>query len=140
MNADPDDVLRHEGTAGTAIVAIGVKNVGDATASETVLNVVFPAGTRIRWCGPRGEPEEGGEQVTPTEETITMLDGSESRAEYLRKSCPRVGRRSHLEAYVAVMFPIASASCPLRIKAEADETPDDCPEYRIDYTIGFEPR
>lgn len=142
VGADSDGVLRTDGTAvGAVRVSIGVKNVGDAAASETLVNVVFPRGLEVQWSGAQGEPVGPRQYPADTpDEVLRAPDGREYReTQYLSKTWERIGRRPHYVKFVTVPVggvpDTGEAIAPLRVRVEADELPDDEPEYVIDHAV-----
>jgi hypothetical protein len=96
VNADGDGVLRTDGShVGAARVSIGVKNVGEMAASQTLVNVVFPRGTRLQWSGAQGEDIGPERYPADTEdEVLRAPDGAEyTETQYLDSTWDRIGRR-----------------------------------------------
>ena len=84
-----------DGTAGTIIIEVGLRNYGERAAGATTVNVLFPERADVRWCGPRGEdmgPESN--RSIPSGETLDVANQTEPpRAWYLTKQSPRVSLR-----------------------------------------------
>jgi hypothetical protein len=138
---DDDDVIRSDGTGGTIIIEVILKNVGEREAGETVLNVIAPrflGGVGFRWSGPQGEPKEDASPPAPTPEELIDADGETYPAQYLAKVYPTVTRRNAYASFVALYVDFPSEGqrrVPLRISAAADELPEDEAERSEDLTI-----
>jgi hypothetical protein len=74
-----------EGTSGTALIEVGLKNTGDRPASFTVLNLIAPAWARpsLQWCGPLGQDLGEPSRSAPTPEKLTDPTGATTDAVYL---------------------------------------------------------
>lgn len=145
VGADSEGVFRTTGTGGTIRVSIGVQNTGEVAASETLVNVVFPRGTGVEWCGAQGEPV--GDRRYPADtpgEALHKPDGRElTETQYLADTWDRIGLRPHYVKFVKFMVNVpdaGEAAVPLRVRVEADELPDDQPEYVIDHMVRVGPR
>jgi hypothetical protein len=146
VDADEEGIRWTDANTTTQItrIAIGLKNIGDRPAGETLLNILVPEGLEYaRWSGPGGEEIPDGKQTAPTPELLQDADGEERIAsKHLGTTWRRIGMRSHYEKYVTlpVQLPpretgLQQGTVPVRIKVQADELPDDIDEYVIDYTV-----
>jgi hypothetical protein len=146
IDADEDGVRWTEPNTSTQItrIAIGVKNRGDRAAGETLVNVLVPESLEYaRWSGPNGEELPDGKQPAPTPERLSDRNGEPTvPSKSLSATWDRIGLRPNYEKYVTIpveLPPIESglrvATVPIRVKVEADELPEDVPEYVTDYTV-----
>jgi hypothetical protein len=124
-----------DGTAGTIVVEVGLKNYGERAAGATVVNVLFPERAELRWCGPRGEemdPESS--RRIPSGETFDVdYEAEPVRAWYLTKESPRVSLRGgHVTwvSFYAVPPEGGEVKMALRATASCDEMPDNQPDAR----------
>jgi hypothetical protein len=128
---DEDGVLRIDATTLQVRVEIGLKNVGNRAAGETVLNVVAPRYLmNFRWSGPLAE-ELAVAGPALTAEELTDDQGRVFVGQYLALILPSVTRRSHYARYFVFSIDVPRTgitSVPFRLTAEADELPDDEPE------------
>ena len=124
-------MIRTDDLTITVRVEIGLKNVGERAAQETVLNVIVPRVFRnFRWSGSRGEvlPEVRPPSIP---RRSTDAEGVVHVSHYLDKTIARVTRRTHYVTFVVLNVNVPRSgvkSVPVRVTAEADELPDDDPE------------
>ena len=126
-------VIRSDATVVAIRFKVGIKNVGNLAAGETVVNVLVPqALSEPRWCDPGGEEVEQRPTLAETSERLEGFDGTEYEARYLSKTLPRVGTKpSHVLYFIGdVQVPTEGrVEIPVRVKVQADEIPDDVEEY-----------
>jgi hypothetical protein len=142
-NAAVDGVVRTEGNHLSLRVEVGIDNVGDLAAGQTVINVMFPRWLDvIGWCGPNGqEIEPARASVAQTSEMLKAADGSEVEASYLTKTVERVGTKpGHVLNFMCfVDVPQEGRrEIPFRLKVQADEIPSDVDEYVLGLVVGVE--
>jgi hypothetical protein len=126
-----DGVIRVDATVACVTVEIGLRNVGERAAGETLVNAIAPRDLReFRWSGPHGEVRPDDSDPAETREELTDDDGRVYPGQYLDKELPRVTRRPYYVTWVTLMVEVPAQgvrSVPLRFTAEADELPDEEP-------------
>lgn len=142
-SADGDGVIRSEGSHLSLRVEIGIKNVGNLAAGETVVNVLVPRWLDVvGWCGPNGEElKPGRDSLAGTSERLEGFDGTEQEAKYLTTTLPRIGTKPGHVLNVMSFADIPSEGrleIAVRVKVQADEIPDDVEEYVKDAIVGVE--
>lgn len=125
------------------VIGIGIKNVGDKAAGETLINALYPAQIReARWSSPDGGDAEFKGTPLPAEDgdvVIDPTDGTEYQARYLARTISRIGTKPH--TLVHMKFPVDNmrmndeVRVPIRVKVQADEIPDDVVEYEETMTV-----
>jgi hypothetical protein len=129
--ADEDGVIRTGGTVIRMRIEILLKNEGERTAGETVVNVVASRGMGLRWSDPRGSELPDATAAAETPEQLTDAEGKVRPAEYLAVTLPKVTLRSWYAKFATLYFDVPAEgemSVPLRVTAQADELPDDIDE------------
>jgi hypothetical protein len=114
-----------EGGHGRVRVRLDIRNVGDRSASETLINVGAPPMTRnLRWCGPEGE------KVVVTDphfepDTPVRVQGVELHSVWLSKVLPRFGRKRSIVLYFEFDVDVPEGGFGFFIGARvyAEETP-----------------
>jgi hypothetical protein len=134
LQVDPDDpdVILVTGTSGSVTIALGFRNHGDARATETTLNVVFPrSARRAEWTYQDGTPRGDVDRRGParTEEFLDDGTGREIAANYLTHNIPVINKSSHYARYVTLapewpQAPGDETHLPVKFTLEADEQPE----------------
>jgi hypothetical protein len=119
-------------------VVFGLKNEGDKAATTTILNALVAQEhvVSLRWCGPNGEEIDGSPPSGHTVENFEDNDdghdeGKKIAAHWITLELTRVAKRPYYVRYFEFNVAVASANeavIPVRLKAEADELPDDVRE------------
>jgi hypothetical protein len=142
LQPEPEDdgVIRAVGSV-RVLVEIGVKNVGQRAAGETLIQVIAPRNiANFRWSGPKGEqrPDLLAGAALETPEELTDDNGTVHLGQYLDRGLERVTRRTYYVAFFVLDVetpPTGVRSVPVRVTAEADELPDDEPEASARWMI-----
>lgn len=146
VDADDDGIRwtdRNTTTQHTRI-GIGVKNVGEKAAGETLVNVVVPRSLEFaRWAGPNGEERPEGKLTAETAELLPDAHGNQTvPSKFGSSTWDRIGLRPYYERFV--QFPVdlppreselSQATVPVRVRVQADELPDDLEEYIVDHLV-----
>lgn len=146
VDADVDGIRwtdRNTTTQHTRI-GIGVKNVGEKAAGETLVNVLVPRSLEFaRWAGPNGEERPEGKLTAETSELLPDAHGHLAvPAKFGSSTWERIGLRPHYEKFV--QFPVdlppresglSQTTVPVRVRVQADELPDDINEYTVDHIV-----
>jgi len=125
-------------------IGIGVKNVGERAAGETLVNVVVPRTLEFaRRAGPKGEERPEGKLTADTTEMLPDAHGNPTvPSKFGSSTWDRVGIRPHYEKFV--QFPVdlppregglSQAIVPVRVRVQADELPDEVEEYVVDHIV-----
>jgi hypothetical protein len=126
-----DGVIRALGSV-RVLAEVGLKNIGERAAGETLLQVIAPRNVaNFRWSGPKGEARPDLLAALETPEELTDDNGKVHLGQYLDRGIERVTRRTYYVAFFAFDVetpPTGVRSVPVRVTAEADELPDDEPE------------
>ena len=150
-----------------ALVKVELRNVGDRTASETVVHLIAPRELAfgLLWCGPSGEELPPVSHPADTHKKLFDDRGVAWPGHYVSKTFPRVNRRSvyTLFAYFEIPWPppygvralpggplwvqgeafeLEGVTVPLRVTGQADELPDDVEEAVEDlrFSVSRSPR
>ena len=128
--ADADNTIRTNADSIQVRGVFGLKNDGDKAAGTTVLNVLVSRTAHdLRWCGQQGEDLSDAPKAGNTLEDFG--DGHEVAAYWLAWDVPRVARRPYYVKHFAFWVDVPRAGeviVPVRMKAQADELPDDIDE------------
>jgi hypothetical protein len=144
VDADENGIRWTDADTQHTRIGLGVKNIGDRAAGETLVNVVVPRSLPFaRWAGPSGEEMPDGKVTVDTPELLPDAEGNETiPSKFLASTFDRVGRRPHYEKFV--QFPVElpprdsglrQTTVPGRVRVQADELPDDVGEYVVNYTV-----
>jgi hypothetical protein len=143
VDADENGIRWTDADTQHTRIGVGVKNVGEREAGETLVNVVVPRSLEFaRWAGPGGEESPDGKLTAETPELLPDAKGNETiPSKFLSSTWPRVGLRPHYEKFA--QFPVElpprdsarQTTVPIRVRVQADELPDDIEEYVVDYTV-----
>jgi len=138
--AGPDGVYRVDASACLLQVLVGLTNVGDRAAGPTTINLLAPRslGENFRWSGPGGHEIPNADPARyPTTETFDHPEfGVE--AVYLMRELPRVTRKTPVVGWVRISAQVpmdGETVIPMRLKAAADELPDDEDEAVLDFVV-----
>lgn len=130
----PDGAITQpgEGTA-HARIQLGIRNGGDKSASDCIVNVLVPASASdyFIWTMPDGAEDH---QV-PHARDLTMDSlkegGPLTNVAYLTRRVERVGLRSPLLLYFSVPVEVPAegvGELPVRVKVDSDDMAPDAPE------------
>ena len=144
VDADENGIRWTDADTQHTRIGIGVKNVGEKAAGQTLLNVVIPRSLPFaRWAGPSGEEMPDGTRMADTPELLPDETGNETiPSKFLASTFDRIGLRPHYEKFV--QFPVelpsresglSQTTVPVRVRVQADELPDDIDEHVVDYTV-----
>jgi hypothetical protein len=144
VDADENGIRWTDADTQHTRIGIGVKNVGEKAAGQTLLNVVIPRSLPFaRWAGPSGEEMPDGTRMADTPELLPDETGNETiSSKFLASTFDRIGLRPHYEKFV--QFPVelpsresglSQTTVPVRVRVQADELPDDVDEHVVDYTV-----
>lgn len=131
-SSEPGYTIRTDATSVQVRVVFGLKNDGDKAATATILNALVGRDNveSLRWCGPKGEDLDSAPQAGETREDFEG-DGNEMPALWLSLDVPRVAKRPYHERHFAFFVAVPTGgevTVPVRLKAQADELPDDVDE------------
>lgn len=144
VDADENGIRWTDADTQITRIGIGIKNVGDLAAGQTLINVIVPRDLDFaRWAGPGGEEKPDGKLTADTPELLPDAHGEEAvLSKYLSTTLEQVARRPHYEKFV--QFPVElpprdsglkQTTVPIRVRVQADELPDEIDEYVVDYTV-----
>ncbi len=113
---------------------IGIRNVGERAAGTTTVNLLVPQSVRrVSWTGPNGEPAG---HMPPDAADETIGDGEPVPAMYLTRQLDSIALRSPVVMYATIHLEGLAAGAerrlPVRLKAQADELPEDIDEVSVD--------
>jgi hypothetical protein len=118
-----------------ALLVLGIKNTGTKAASDVVINVLVPDWvTNVRRTDAEGREHVETAPPSSSDEVLRDAQGAASGARYLSWREPRIGLKPHYAYYVYVVLGRA-LSCPIRVKVQADELPDDKDEVVEDFMV-----
>jgi hypothetical protein len=128
-SSEPGYTMRTDETNVEVRVVFGLKNDGNKAATATVLNALVgrESVVSLRWCGPNGEDLDSAPQADTTREDFEA-NGNEVPAWWLPLDVPRVAKRPYYMKYFTFLVAVPTAgevTVPVRLKAQADELPDD---------------
>lgn len=131
-SSEPGYTISTDADAVQVRVVFGLKNDGNKAATATILNALVGRENvvSLRWCGPNGEDLDSVPQSGETREDFDG-DGDEIPAWWLPLDVPRVAKRPYYVKYFAFLVAVPTegeATVPVRLKAQADELPDDVDE------------
>jgi hypothetical protein len=137
VDADDEGIRRTPSNTTTCWtrVSIGIKNVGDLAANQTVINVLLPQYIEeARWCGAKGqERNEKNELVAAGKGDVVIDDkGNEIPAVYIALVIDRIGTKPDHVVYFQMPIDCSFTHepvVPVRVKVQADEIPDEIEEY-----------
>jgi hypothetical protein len=115
---------------------IGLRNIGQRAAAHTVLNVLAPDSYGdLTWTLSNGGKRENLQApAMKTSESLEQGRGSWWISEEIERIALRTPKLRHIA--FAVQVPTdGELTVPLRIKAQADDLPDDVEERVKDYTV-----
>ena len=127
-------MIRTEGNTGAFRVQIGMTNKGQIAASQTLINVLFPRGLEVEWCGPNGEPSESKSEIAPAGEGDVVIDREQDKrsdVNYINRTLPRIGTRPYHAIFFQFRHEVAAEGevrVPIRVKVQADEIPQEIEE------------
>lgn len=125
MNRFDGDVHETEASTTVMVFFVGLSNVGDKAASETVLNVHTPASFgQLLWGTQTGESSSERRGI-PTGDTLTMPDGEEVGAQMISRTFQRLSLRGRTEFWFMVDGVPVPCVLPIGVVVNSDDLPDD---------------
>jgi hypothetical protein len=120
------DVYETEAFASVSLVVrVGVSNVGDKAAGETIVNVLTPASPgELSWSTASGQ-KIGAEPGRPSGDAVTMPGGEEVQAQVVSYVMERVSRRGRREVWFMVENLPVPSDLPVAVVVNSDDLPDD---------------
>ena len=130
--SEPGYTIRTDANNVQVHVVFGLKNDGNKAATATIPHALVGRENvvSLRWCGPNGEDLDSVPQAGETSEDFDGA-GHEIPAWWLPLDVPRVAKRPYYVRYFAFLVAVPTAgevTVPVRLKAQADEMPDDVDE------------
>jgi hypothetical protein len=113
-------------TTVTMTLRVGISNVGDKAAGETVVNVLTPASFgELVWSTRSGQRIPAAERGMPTGDTLTMPDGEEVGAQMIFHTIQRVSMRGRREVWFMVDAVPVPCVVPVAVGVNSDDLPED---------------
>jgi hypothetical protein len=133
----PGDRLGIRAGVGVGITprfVIGIHNVGDGAAGATAINVLVPLPVEIFWCDANGNELHDVPHATTSAARLRIGD-REIEAKWLSREIHRVSTRVDQALFFACRLADNINRVPIRIRATADELPDDVEEVVGDFVV-----
>jgi hypothetical protein len=122
---DGDVYETESNTTATMVFFVGLSNVGDKAAGETVVNVFTPASIgELLWSTRRGERSPAARGMA-TGDVLTMPDGEEVGAQMISHAIQRVSMRGRREVWFTVDRVPVPCVLPIAAGVNSDDLPDD---------------
>jgi hypothetical protein len=125
VTADEDGVIRLSALHAPLRLALGLDNVGDAPATDVLLNLLLPRTVPFFWCDSHGVRLADQTLDANRDSTETLNDGEHDVPVHWRgKRLDRLGRHRHYPFYVELILTLplkGSMRVPMRFKVISDD-------------------